>query len=169
MLSSDFRIVRCSKCLSRPAALTRFESISPSSAIQSSGIRCMGERVRRIRSPIVSFSMPVRLRFSYQTVMRCGSTRLCQTTYRPSWSNSVPDQHPRRDSTETRDRELDLVRARIRELFYAALQAVDPARAVRDALDVGDGCLIVGDETIRDTSTVHVVAVGKAAVAMTQG
>ena len=59
--------------------------------------------------------------------------------------------------------------ARIRELFFAALAAVEPARAVRNWLEWHDGCLVVGDKTLPAPKGVHVVAVGKAAVAMTQG
>ena len=79
------------------------------------------------------------------------------------------DPRPRRDEPETSDHDVELARARIRELFAAALEAVEPARAVRDTLDWRDGCLVVGDATLPDAGGVHVVAVGKAAVAMTQG
>ena len=77
------------------------------------------------------------------------------------------DPRPRPDSTESHD--LDVARARIHELFFAALKAVDPARAVRDTLDWHDGCLVVEDRNLPSPDGVHVVAVGKAAVAMTQG
>jgi glycerate 2-kinase len=81
----------------------------------------------------------------------------------------VQDPRPQRDSTETGAQGLDLARLRIRELFFAALESVEPARAVRNTLDWRDGNLIVGDKTLRAATSIHVVAVGKAAVAMTQG
>jgi glycerate 2-kinase len=81
----------------------------------------------------------------------------------------VLDPHPRRDPTETSDHELDLARSRVQELFLAALEAVEPARAVRNTLAYRDGRLMVGDRALPVAKGVHVVAVGKAAVAMTQG
>jgi glycerate 2-kinase len=81
----------------------------------------------------------------------------------------VLNPRPRLDPTDTRNHDLELARARILELFFAALEAVEPARAVRDALDWRDGSLVVGDVTLPSRGGVHVVAVGKAAVAMTQG
>ena len=55
------------------------------------------------------------------------------------------------------------------QLFFAALRAVDPARAVRIALRWNDETLTVGGAAIPASRGVHVVAVGKAAVAMSQG
>jgi hydroxypyruvate reductase len=81
----------------------------------------------------------------------------------------VLNPRPRLDSTNTGNHELDLARARIRELFFAALEAVEPARAVRDTLDWRDGSLVVGNVALPSPEGVHLVAVGKAAVAMTQG
>jgi hydroxypyruvate reductase len=81
----------------------------------------------------------------------------------------VQDLPPRRDETQTSARDAGLGRVRIRELFAAALEAVEPACAVRNTLDWRDGCLIIGDNTLPDARRVHVVAIGKAAVAMTQG
>jgi glycerate 2-kinase len=73
------------------------------------------------------------------------------------------------DPSTRSDPDLDLARDRIRELFFAALESVEPARAVRDALAFREGCLVVGDKTIPSSMHIHVIAVGKAAVAMTQG
>ena len=79
------------------------------------------------------------------------------------------DPHPRRDATSMSDHDLELTRARVLELFLAAIEAVEPSRAVRNSVDWRDGCLIVGDRTFPAVKDVHVVAVGKAAVAMAQG
>ena len=54
-------------------------------------------------------------------------------------------------------------------MFAAALQAVDPERAVRDELAFHDGALTTGESAVAAPAGVHIVAVGKAAVAMTQG
>jgi len=81
----------------------------------------------------------------------------------------VLDSRPSCRRSEPRDRDLELARARVRELFFAALDAVEPSRAVRTTLRWHDDSLLVGDETMRAPLGVHVVAVGKAAVAMTQG
>jgi glycerate 2-kinase len=81
----------------------------------------------------------------------------------------VLDPRLRPDAPETSAHDVHLGRARIRELFAAALEAVEPARAVRNTLDWRDGCLIIGDNAVPDAKRVHVVAVGKAAVAMTRG
>jgi glycerate 2-kinase len=62
-----------------------------------------------------------------------------------------------------------LGRARARALFDAALRAVDPARAVTNALDLRAGSIIAGETPVLAPLGVHVVAVGKAAVPMTQG
>src|SRR5215207_9420183 len=79
------------------------------------------------------------------------------------------DSRPSCRRSEPRDRDLELARARVRELFFAALDAVEPSRAVRTTLRWHDDSLLVADETMRAPLGVHVVAVGKAAVAMTQG
>src|SRR5918997_2208145 len=113
--------------------------------------------------------MPVRLRFNYQAAPHCSSRRLSQTTCRLCWSNSVSDSCPSREKTDSSGHDLEIARALIRKLFSAALQAVEPARAVRDTLAWRDGCLIVGEKSLPATNRVHVMAVGKAAVAMTQG
>jgi hydroxypyruvate reductase len=81
----------------------------------------------------------------------------------------VSDPCPRRDKTESSGHDFEFARALIRKLFSAALQAVEPARAVRDTLAWRDGCLVVEDKTLPAANRVHVIAVGKAAVAMTQG
>ena len=75
----------------------------------------------------------------------------------------------RRDRAESVDRDLDRERARVRELFFAALEAVEPARAVREGLAWDESCLVVEGDGLPALKGVHVVAVGKAAVAMTQG
>jgi glycerate 2-kinase len=81
----------------------------------------------------------------------------------------VLDSHSRHNPTAFIDPDLDLARTRIRELFFAALESVEPARAVRDTLALRDGCLVVGNKTLAEAKRIHIVAVGKAAVAMTQG
>jgi glycerate-2-kinase len=81
----------------------------------------------------------------------------------------VRNQHLWCHTPESEDRDLELARARIRELFFAALDAVEPSRAVRKVLDWHDDCLFIAGETLQAPRGVHVVAVGKAAVAMTQG
>jgi glycerate 2-kinase len=81
----------------------------------------------------------------------------------------VLDPYPQRDPTEISDHHLDLARSLVQELFLAALEAVEPARAVRTTLAYGDGRLIVGDKSLPVARGVHVMAVGKAAVAMTRG
>ncbi|MBW3632454.1 MAG: DUF4147 domain-containing protein [Chloroflexi bacterium] len=65
--------------------------------------------------------------------------------------------------------DIDLGRARARALFDAALTAVDPARAVAASLDFRAGSIIAGETPVPVPLGVHVVAVGKAAVPMTQG
>ena len=40
---------------------------------------------------------------------------------------------------------------------------------MRDTLALRDGCLVVGNKTLAEAKRIHIVAVGKAAVAMTQG
>jgi glycerate 2-kinase len=87
----------------------------------------------------------------------------------PFWSNSVLDPHHRRDPTAISDHDLESARARIRELFVAAIEAVEPSRAVRKSLDWRDGCLVVDGKMLPAVEDVHVVAVGKAAIAMAQG
>lgn len=57
----------------------------------------------------------------------------------------------------------------VQQLFAAALAAVDPTTAVRRALALRGDSLVVGSATIPARGGVHIVAVGKAAVAMTQG
>ena len=79
------------------------------------------------------------------------------------------DPRPWRDSSKATDPDLELTRDRVRELFFAALEAVEPARAVRNRLDCRGDCLMVGGKSLKSPKGVHVVAVGKAAVAMTQG
>ena len=64
---------------------------------------------------------------------------------------------------------IEVGRDRVRALFDAALKAVDPARAVTAALDFRDGCIIAGETSVPVPLGVHLVAVGKAAVPMTQG
>jgi glycerate 2-kinase len=81
----------------------------------------------------------------------------------------VLDPRSWHDPTTDSDPDLDLARALIRELFIDALESVEPARAVRDALALREGSLIVGDKTLPAAKRIHVIAVGKAAVAMTQG
>ena len=60
--------------------------------------------------------------------------------------------HPRVsiESAESGDKDLDLARTRVLELFVGALEAVEPARAVRDSLDWQGSRLVVGGQTIPD-------------------
>jgi hydroxypyruvate reductase len=55
------------------------------------------------------------------------------------------------------------------QLFAAAVAAVDPAHAVESTLTWHDGMLQVDGKAIAIPAGVHVIAVGKAAVAMTRG
>ncbi len=57
----------------------------------------------------------------------------------------------------------------IRAMFAAAVAAVEPARAVERALQRNGDSLRVDDALLSIAGGVHVVAVGKAAVAMTLG
>jgi glycerate 2-kinase len=81
----------------------------------------------------------------------------------------VLDPQRSHESSKPTGSEIELARARVHQLFFAALEAVEPERAVRTWLDWQDGCLAVGDRTLPAPKGVHVVAVGKAAVAMTKG
>jgi glycerate 2-kinase len=81
----------------------------------------------------------------------------------------VLNPRPSRHQSDPGDRVLELARARVRELFFAALDAVEPARVVRKSLDWRHDCLVVAGETLPAPLGVHVVAVGKAAIAMTRG
>ena len=76
-----------------------------------------------------------------------------------------PSYHP----SEPGERDLELARARVRELFFAALDAVEPSRAVRTMVNWHDEFLFLADHSLPAPLGVHAVAVGKAAVAMTQG
>lgn len=57
----------------------------------------------------------------------------------------------------------------VKRLFQAALAAVEPERAVARVIHWQDGVLVVDGERLPAPSGVHLVAVGKAAVAMTRG
>ena len=57
----------------------------------------------------------------------------------------------------------------VNQLFQAALQAVDPARAVRKAIRWNGEMLTVAGRDVPASGGIHVIAVGKAAVAMVQG
>ena len=81
----------------------------------------------------------------------------------------MPEQRLSHEPREPGDVELDLPRVQVRELFFAALEAVEPTRAVRNGLDWRGECLVVGSKSLVAPKGVHVVAVGKAAVAMTKG
>lgn len=67
------------------------------------------------------------------------------------------------------DPELERARATIARLFESALAASDPERAVRDALVWNGQDLIVDGQRLAAPEGVHIVAVGKAAAAMTAG
>jgi hydroxypyruvate reductase len=60
-------------------------------------------------------------------------------------------------------------RETIRRLFDAALAAVAPEQAVRSAIASRDDAVVVGDSAISLRTGIHIVAVGKAAAAMTRG
>ncbi|MFN8590811.1 MAG: DUF4147 domain-containing protein [Thermomicrobiales bacterium] len=63
----------------------------------------------------------------------------------------------------------DEERRLITALFAAGLAAVDPEQAVKRALVVEDGRLSVNSDDIEVGGGVHLIAIGKAAVAMTRG
>ncbi|MCC7022269.1 MAG: DUF4147 domain-containing protein [Thermomicrobiales bacterium] len=68
------------------------------------------------------------------------------------------------------DRATQAARDTVKRLFAAALAAVDPERAVRSTLAESDtGHLVVDGERRATPAGVHLVAVGKAAVAMSRG
>jgi hydroxypyruvate reductase len=67
------------------------------------------------------------------------------------------------------DPDLERARATIERLFEAALAASDPVSAVREALVWNGHDLIVEGHRLDAPEGVHVVAVGKAAAAMTTG
>src|SRR5215213_1061843 len=113
--------------------------------------------------------MPVGLRFSYRTVRRYDWRHPCRTICTPCWRNSVSDPRRSSDRAESVYRDLDRERARVRELFFAALEAVEPTRAVREGLAWDETSLVVNGAGLPALKGVHVVAVGKAAVAMTRG
>ena len=64
---------------------------------------------------------------------------------------------------------VEAARETVRRLFAAALQAVEPAQAVRRALRHHHDELLVGETRVAAPGGIFVVAIGKAAVAMTQG
>lgn len=57
----------------------------------------------------------------------------------------------------------------IAAMFARALQAVDPRRAVAESLDRNDAGISIQGDSIRVEGSIVVVALGKAAVTMTQG
>jgi hydroxypyruvate reductase len=57
----------------------------------------------------------------------------------------------------------------VHQLFAAALSAVEPSRAVRRVLSYRDDELQIGDAHVPAPGRINIVAIGKAAVAMTQG
>jgi hydroxypyruvate reductase len=72
-----------------------------------------------------------------------------------------------RDETPAHDRET--ARRQVQAIFAAAVAAVEPAAAVRSWLTGDDGAIAVGEVVVPVPRGVHVVAVGKAATAMTHG
>jgi hydroxypyruvate reductase len=69
-----------------------------------------------------------------------------------------------------RTQEVQAARETVERLFAAALEAVDPERAVRAALMAsGNGRVDVSGESRPIPEGVHLVAIGKAAVAMSRG
>ena len=69
----------------------------------------------------------------------------------------------------TDDPGLEQARSTVKRLFQAALEASDPVVAVRDALVWNGQDLIVEGQRLAAPEGVHLVAVGKAAAAMTEG
>ncbi len=65
--------------------------------------------------------------------------------------------------------QLDLARPVIERIYQAALDAADPRRAVRDAISLDGGELVIADNRVERASNVVVVAIGKAAVTMAAG
>lgn len=65
--------------------------------------------------------------------------------------------------------ELQVARATVERLFAAALAAVDPERAVSDALTWDDGMLWIAGARVPVANGIHLIAVGKAAMAMARG
>lgn len=63
----------------------------------------------------------------------------------------------------------DSARAAIEAMFDAALTAADPRRAVGDAIRIVNGRVVIGGEAVDGSGRVVLVALGKAAVTMTQG
>jgi hydroxypyruvate reductase len=63
----------------------------------------------------------------------------------------------------------DHTRQTVNRLFSAALDAVAPSQAVRSALSFRDGEVLIGDARVSAPGGIYIVAVGKAAVRMTQG
>jgi hydroxypyruvate reductase len=63
----------------------------------------------------------------------------------------------------------ECARETIERLFSASLRAVDPDRVVRATLSWDGTLLRVGEFSVRPSHGIHVVAVGKAAVAMAHG
>ena len=64
---------------------------------------------------------------------------------------------------------IDHARQTVNQLFSAGLESVEPSRAVRSALSSRDGEVLVGDARVSAPGGIYIVAVGKAAVRMTQG
>ncbi len=71
--------------------------------------------------------------------------------------------------TRSAERAVELARQTVERLFAAALRAVEPSRAVSRVLRYRDGQLLAGDACVAAPGGVYLVAIGKAAVAMTQG
>ncbi len=63
----------------------------------------------------------------------------------------------------------DPARAAIEAMFGAALAAADPRRAVRDAIRIASGKIVVEDDEVAGSGRVVLIALGKAAVTMAQG
>lgn len=71
--------------------------------------------------------------------------------------------------TVTDDPDLERARATVQRLFQAALLASDPVSAVREAMVWNGQDLIVEGRRLTAPEGIHLVAVGKAAAAMTEG
>lgn len=60
-------------------------------------------------------------------------------------------------------------REMVARLFAAAIEEAEPSRAVRNSLSITDETLMVDGHAIVASDGIHIIAVGKAAVAMTRG
>jgi glycerate-2-kinase len=67
------------------------------------------------------------------------------------------------------ERAIETARGHVLAMFTAAVQEVDPARAVASHLAFEQGTLTVAEVSLDVSGGVHLIAIGKAAGAMAQG